>query len=120
MIENIKFCSCSLLKIDEAQESQCMFFSFTERAKKSLSEDFLHQITEGTPEENLDKSGIPNQVAGVTEKTNGSRVFIKQLEGNTYRIPTRFIDQFIRCLFKYLPAFYVPVDKTRTGYYCNF
>lgn len=120
MIENIKFCSCSLLKIDEAKESQCMFFSFTERAKKSLSEDFLYQITEGTPDENLDKTGIAIPGPMATEHTNGNRVFIKQIEENTYRIPTRFIDQFIKCLFKYLPAFYVPAEETKTGYYCNF
>lgn len=119
MICNIKFCSCCLLKIKEARESQCMFFSFTDRAKKSLSEEFLNQITDGTPEENLDKTGIPLSDSLFHDQTNGDRVFIKKVDEDTYRLPTKYVDSFIRCLFKYLPAFYVPLDESKKDYYCN-
>ncbi len=54
MLENIKFCSCCRLDEDDAREVQCMFFNFTERAEKLLSEKFLSQITEGDLVENLD------------------------------------------------------------------
>lgn len=116
MLENISFCSCCHIEIDEARETQCMFFSFTERAKKVLSEEFLCQITEGTPEENLVNTGIP--VKG-DDKSNGNKVFIKKLEKNYYRIPTKYIDSFIRCLFKYLPAYYVSHDKDKKNYCDN-
>ena len=115
MLENISFCSCCHLGINEARETQCMFFSFTERAKKVLSEEFLYQITEGTPEEDLNNPGIPVKEG---EHSSLNKVFIKKLEGNYYRIPTKYIDSFIRCLFKYLPAYYVSNDEHKKNY-CN-
>lgn len=116
MLKNISFCSCCHLEIDEARETQCMFFSFTVRAKKVLSEEFLYQITEGTPEEDLVNTGIPVKES---DQSNGNKVFIKKLEENYYRIPTKYIDSFIRCLFKYLPAYYVSNDEDKKNYCSN-
>lgn len=116
MLENISFCSCCRLEIDEAREDQCMFFSFTEKAKKVLSPEFLYQIIEGSSEENIDKAGFH---VSDSDQPDGNRVFIKKLEDNYYRIPTKYIDAFIRCLFKYLPAFYVSVDEGREKYCDN-
>jgi len=116
MLENISFCSCCRLEADVPREIQCMLFSFTERAKKVLSEEFLHQITEGEPEENLVNTGIPVRDG---DQSNGNKVFIKKLKENYYRIPTKYIDSFIHCLFKYLPAYYVPDDKDKKDFCCD-
>ena len=116
MLQNISFCNCCKLDVDEARESQCMFFGFTDRAKKVLSDDFLFQITEGEPFENADKSGISLTIEG---EENGKRIFIKQVDENTYSIPARFIEPFVRCLFKYLPAFYIPHNDMKKDYCCT-
>ena len=117
MLEKISFCSCARLDINEPRETQCMFFSFTERAQKVLSDEFLWHITEGSLEENLEKTGVPleecESLSSIPPYNNLSeKVFIKKVDVNYYRIPTVHIDPFIRCLFKYLPAFYVTGDKS--------
>lgn len=116
MIENISFCSCCRLDKDEAKETQCMFFGFSDRAKKALSEEFLYQITEGNPEENRRKTGIS---LSDDDQSDGHQVFITKLEENYYRIPTVYVDSFIRCLFKYIPAFYIPQNDIKKDYYCS-
>jgi hypothetical protein len=117
MLEKISFCSCARLDIDEPRENQCMFFSFTERAQKVLSDEFLWHITEGTFEENLEKTGIPLEDIenlSFTPPSNNlsEKIFIKKIQDNYYRIPTIYIDPFIRCLFKYLPAFYLTGNES--------
>ena len=116
MLDNIRFCYCSRIDSEEDKASQCMFFGFTERARKILTDEFLFEITDTSPEENLQKSGIP-----LLEKeiNNGDKVFIKKVDGNLYRIPTRFIEPFIRCLFKYLPAYYVSPGEHDSSDYCD-
>jgi len=116
MLENIRFCYCSRLDFDEEKANQCMFFGFTKRAKKVLSDDFLFQITDTSPEENHNKSGIPLYVR---EINNGSKVFLTKVSENLYRIPTKYIDPFVRCLFKYVPAYYMNSDKNGSEYFCD-
>ncbi|MFC1554653.1 hypothetical protein ACFL7D_08470 [candidate division KSB1 bacterium] len=115
MLENIKFCSCTHLDIDEARESQCMFFSFTERARKILSDEFMYQITDTSSEDNFDKTGIPPEEG---EASNGGKPLIKRLEDNYFRIPTQHVHSFVKCLFKYLPAYYVSSKEDREKYSC--
>ena len=116
MLHNISFCSCCRLDADKGRETQCMFFNFTDRARKALSDDFLYQITESGPGEDFDKIGIP---LSPDDTANGDRVFISKVDENTYRVPTRYMEPFIRCLFKYLPAFYVPNNDIKKNYYCT-
>jgi hypothetical protein len=94
-----------------------MFFSFTLRAKKVLSSDFLFQISDTTPDENLKKVGIPLNEEEV--KKNGSKILIKKIRDNFYRVPTKYIDPFIRCLFKYVPAYYIAPDEAGTSFQCD-
>ncbi len=93
MLQNISFCNCCKLDVDEARESQCMFFGFTDRAKKVLSDDFLFQITEGEPFENADKSGIPFTIEG---EENGKRIF---LLNKSMKTPTVFLPGLLSRLF---------------------
>jgi len=116
MLENIRFCYCSRIGMDDEKAKQCMFFGFTSRAQKMLSENFLFQITDTSPEENINKVGIPLLS---TEVKNGNKVFIKKLESNLYRIPTRYIEPFIRCLLKYLPAYYVSPEDRDDSLHCD-
>ncbi|MFC1476933.1 hypothetical protein ACFL6L_00535 [candidate division KSB1 bacterium] len=116
MLENIRFCYCSRIELEEENAMQCMFFSFTERASKILSNDFLSQITDSSPEENYEKTGIP---LFDREINNGDKVFVKKVGENKYRIETRYIEPFIRCLFKYLPAYYVQPGQGEEDYTCD-
>jgi len=116
MLDNIRFCYCARLDQEEEDARQCMFFSFTNRAKKVLSEEFLSEISSSTPEENLNKTGIP---LISREVSNGDKVFITEVDKNRYRIPSRYIESFIRCLFKYLPAYYVSPDELGKNYNCD-
>ncbi len=114
MLENIRFCFCFGPDLDSKKEKRCMTFSFTERASKILTEDFLSQITYTSPEENKGKTGIPLE----DHENDREKVFIKRLEDNLYRISTKDIDPFIRCLFKYLPATFVPNDAQKQRPIC--
>lgn len=107
MLKDIKFCSCSNLDTDGEEENQCMFFQFTERALKMLSEGLLKQISD------TDKDGNPTTgiYAGVDEDGNEKYVKIHKMKDNLWRIPTKYIDPFIRLLFKYLPAYYVSPEE---------
>ncbi len=116
MIENIRFCYCSRLDLDEEKANQCMYFGFTERARKVLSDEFLFEITDTTTEENMKKAGIP---LFDKELKNGNKVFIVNLDDNKYRIPTKYIEPFIRCLFKYLPAYYISPEDQNNEYICD-
>lgn len=116
MLDNIRFCYCARLDEEEENARQCMFFSFSKRAKKVLSEDFLKEITYASPEENIEKTGIP---LIDREITNGDKVFITKVEDDRYRIASRYIEPFVRCLFKYLPAYYVAPDEVGKNYECD-
>ncbi len=116
MLENIRFCFCFSPDLDDEKEKRCMTFSFTERARKTLTFDFLYQITLSDSEEDESKTGIPltNNEKEYLEKT-----FVKKLDENLYRIPVKYMDPFIRCLFKYLPATFVPVEENSRQTSCN-
>ena len=111
MLKNIKFCSCSIFDIEEEEENQCMFFSFTDRALKMLSEGLFKQISD------TDETGNPSTgiYAGIDKNGDEKYVKIHKVEDNLWRIPTLYIDPFIRLLFKYLPAYYIsPEEKEKS------
>ncbi|MCP4723387.1 MAG: hypothetical protein GY863_00045 [bacterium] len=114
MLENIRFCFCFGHDLDSKKEKRCMTFSFTERAAKILTDDFLSQITYTSPEENKTKTGIPLE----EHENNRDKVFIRKLDDNVYKISTKDIDPLIRCLFKYLPATFVPNDSQKQNPIC--
>jgi len=110
MLKDIKFCSCSIFDIEEEEENQCMFFVFTDRALKLLSDGMLKHISD------TDKIGNHSEgiYAGIDELGNEKYVKIQKMGENLWRIPTLYIDPFIRLLFKYLPAYYItPEEKEK-------
>ena len=113
MLKNISFCYCFGVDSDPENEKRCMTFSFTERARKVLSDEYLFQITDTTVAENRAKSGIPL----IGKKVVGEKVFLTKLDKNLYRIPAKHVDPLIKCLFKYLPASFVSHEEKKTGYY---
>ncbi len=110
MLKDIKFCSCSSFETEGAEKNQCMFFSFTDRALKMLNEGVLKKISDIEGNEDFSE-GI---YAGFDENGEERHVKIHKIDGNRWRIPTLFIDPFIRLLFKYLPAYYLsPEEKEK-------
>ena len=110
MLKDIKFCSCNIFDTGEEDESQCMFFSFTDRALKILSKGLLKYIS--------DPDNIGNTSEGIyignDEEGNEKYVKIHKIGENQWRIPTLYIDPFIKLLFKYLPAYYIsPEEKAK-------
>ena len=71
MLKDIKFCSCSNFETDCENEIQCMYFSFTDRALKMLSEGLLKQISD------KDEDGIPSTgiYTGINE--DGKEKYVK-------------------------------------------
>ncbi|RKY89017.1 hypothetical protein DRQ09_02045 [candidate division KSB1 bacterium] len=112
MITSIKFCYCSKIDVDGEKDYSCMFFQFTQRAKKILSKEFLDKITL------LNKTDESNK-PGIECNNENRRVFIRKLDDNLYRIPVKDLDCFLKCLFKYLPAKYQsPEERKKTD--CEF
>lgn len=114
MMKDIKFCSCSAFEDDGDKLKQCMLFSFTDRALKMLSDGLLKQITE-TDEKGNSSTGI---YAGLEENGEEKYVKIHKIAENRWRIPTVYIDHFIRLLFKYLPAYYISPEE-KEEYKCG-
>ena len=110
MLQVIKFCACSKVNKEEVEEDlQCMIFSFTPRALKILSGDFLNMVTG----EKGDEIGI--EVNRADEK---KIVHIQKIDTNLYKIPTEYIDPFITCLFKFLPGHFISNDE-RAKFNCD-
>jgi len=79
-----------------------MVFSFTPRALKILSEDFLNRIT--------GKKGDDVGIETDESENDNKYIHITRLDKNLYRIPTKYVDPFIKCLFKYLPGHFLSKD----------
>ena len=111
MLKDIKFCSCSNFETDGEDEIQCMYFSFTDRALKMLSDGLLKQIS------HKDEDGNPATgiYAGITEDGKEKYVKIHKTGDNSWRIPTIYIDPFIRLLFKYLPAYFISPEEKQNN-----
>ena len=110
MLQVIKFCACSKVNKEEVEEDlQCMIFSFTPRALKILSDDFLKMVSGEKGEE------VGIEYNGTDEK---KIVHIKKIDTNLYKIPTRYIDSFITCLFKFLPGHFITNDE-RSKFNCD-
>src|SRR3989339_1815186 len=103
MMKDIKFCSCSTFEDEGDNSTQCMLFSFTERALKMLSTGLLKQIS-ATDEKGNPATGI---YTGLAENGIEKYVKLQKIDENRWRISTKHIDHFINLLFKYLPAYYV-------------
>ena len=107
MLRVLRFCSCT--KVDKNSlndETRCMVFSFTPRALKILSKDFLETIT-----------GEQGKEVGIEIDENKSAkiIHIKKIDTNLYRIPTKYVDPFIKLLFKYLPGHFHSPDERIEG-----
>ena len=111
MLKSVKFCYCTSIGKKGAVDTSCMIFGFSSRARKILSREFLDEISFEEEHEKKIKSGI--------ECGNGGSVFIKKIGDNKYRIQVKYLEDFLRCLFKYLPAKYQSPEE-REIIDCNF
>ncbi len=113
MLNNIRFCYCSRLDEEPENESQCMIFGFTDRARDTLGESFIERISSHSEYD----TGIP-----VGEDEDGSEVLLKieKMEDNLYRIPTMYVEALMRTIFKYLPAYYQsPAERIKNKCSCH-
>jgi len=118
MLQDIKFCSCSALGKDKMHTKQCIIFRFTDRALKMLSPQFLDLIS--TREDNIEYAdeGIP-----IDPENETCDIFFKihRIKDNYWRMSTQHLDPFLRCLFRYLPAYYVSHEGDPSeGFHCSF
>jgi len=111
MLKSVKFCYCTQITKDGTADNSCMIFGFSKRAQKILSREFLDEISFEKDKEKKNKSGI--------DCGNNGSVFIKKIDDNKYRIPVKYLECFLRCLFKYLPAKYQSPEERET-IDCNF
>lgn len=128
MLKDIQFCSCSRLYCDKLETQQCMIFSFTERAIKMLSKDYIEEITANSTtvdkslqklelnEEKIDEIEFEKELSYI-ESEHESADFqqpvdfaIYKIDDNRWRISVPQLDQFLVSLFRFLPGYFQPIE----------
>ena len=113
MLKDIRFCTCrSFDAADDVPMNQCITFAFTERAQNILSAELLERIATDLRTVESAKQGFP---VGTDAQGNPRFARIRRLDQNLWRLPTRYLDAFIRFLFQYLPAEPVPGNGSGKG-----
>lgn len=128
MLKDIQFCSCSRLYCDKLETQQCMIFSFTPRALKILSKDYLEQITANSStvdtslrklelnEEKADELEFEKEFScmGLEQDDENSQqpqdFSIYKVAENRWRISIPQIDEFLMSLFRFLPGYFQPIE----------
>lgn len=128
MLKDIQFCSCSRLYCDKLETQQCMIFSFTPRALKMLSKDYLEQITANSTtvdkslqklelnEEKTDEIEFEKELCCLEFEQNSEEsreppdFAIYKIDDNRWRIPVLHLDQFLMSLFRFLPGYFQPLE----------
>ena len=125
MLQDIQFCSCSRLLEEELTMEQCMIFSFTPRALKILTPQYIKKIMAELNEQEIEEEDQSEMTIDTTSdeslenssdheddiSENNPDFTVYKIGENKWRIPIYELDRFLTSLFHFLPGYFEPMEK---------